>query len=281
MRSTALAFALSVLLLAPAATAQTAAPVTPPDTVLLHDGSLFRGTLVERTPERVVLMLATGETRTWPAAEVASAGRDASLGPPALVPEPPSPPAPPRPQAALHVRAPRRDLTLHILDTSTSVPIPGRFEPLVFDSFHPLCVAPCDTTIDAGAYTLGISRGDGGAVRAGAPVTLEGERWLSLEHEDRTGIRVGGWVLLFLGPAAGAGVMAVMEVLDAFGDRTEFWEISIPLAAGLLLCIPAAIMIATNDHNAVRVHERDPDVLPIERPDPPPTRRQDRPRAER
>lgn len=60
---------------------------TPPDLVRMLDGSFVRGTIVEATPERVVIQLVTGEVRTIPRGEVAEIRSDA-LGP---SPQGPSP----------------------------------------------------------------------------------------------------------------------------------------------------------------------------------------------
>ncbi|AKF08377.1 hypothetical protein DB32_005526 [Sandaracinus amylolyticus] len=84
----------------------------PPDVVRLRDGTFLRGIVVERSPERVVVMLPTGETRVYAATEVEAAGpaEDVLSAPaaptadapssPTLAPreaEPPSsPPTPPR-----------------------------------------------------------------------------------------------------------------------------------------------------------------------------------------
>jgi hypothetical protein len=38
----------------------------PPDVVHLQDGTFLRGTIVERSPTQLVLMLPTGEVRTYP-----------------------------------------------------------------------------------------------------------------------------------------------------------------------------------------------------------------------
>jgi hypothetical protein len=57
----------------------------PPDVVVLRDGTMFRGTLVERGTARVVLLLPTGEVREFPA-------------PMSITPAPTSPRRPPRPR---------------------------------------------------------------------------------------------------------------------------------------------------------------------------------------
>lgn len=210
MRVLAWVLVVCASLLTSRASAQTVSPAAaPPDVVVLVDGSLFRGALVERSSDRVVLMLATGETRTWAASDVESAGRDTSVGEPAIVQAPTE-----TARASLHVRAPRSDLTLHLLDTSVSVPIAGRFEPLRFDAFHALCVAPCDVAVEVGTYTLGISRGDGSPQRAGPPIALSGEQGLTLEHEERSGLRAAGWTLVFAGPVVFGGLAVLAAALD-------------------------------------------------------------------
>jgi hypothetical protein len=104
----------SVLLSAGALLPAGALAQTPPDVVILRDGSFLRGTVVEATPAQVVVQLVTGEVRTIPRSEVAELRSDV-LGPAPRAEEPPPPPedvvpiaplehAPIGPQVAVRLR---------------------------------------------------------------------------------------------------------------------------------------------------------------------------------
>lgn len=208
-------FALLSLLLAVPAGAQTS---TPPDVVRLRDGTFLRGTIVERSPTQVVLMLPTGETRTYPAAEVEHAGPDTPA--PEPVPQAPSvaappfvaPPAPPAGQgvARLHVRTAQEGLSLQRLQGTTSISVwTGRgVASAQLDQFGIICNAPCDIEVPEGTYQLGIAQGEGNALRAGPPIDLRGEMTLGLTYDDRSLLRAMGWLTFGLG-AAGGGALAI------------------------------------------------------------------------
>lgn len=260
---TALAFVL-VSLLAAGAAAQ-----TPPDVVVLRDGTVFRGTLVERGSVRVVLMLATGEVREFAGADVESAGPDPAVAvpvaaPTAVVPAPPS--------VRLHVRGTEPGRTLHRLTESTEIPLPGRASRPQLDSMMPICAAPCDVDLPAGTYAFGVSEGSGSAHRAGAPVHLEaGELWVEIEHTDRTGIRVAGWAILGLGAAGGgliAGFGAASKPPDVGlggGGAWLGWDggtwLGIGLATAGVFALIGALIGITDDHAAISIESSPPPVV--------------------
>lgn len=202
-----LSLALAVITFVPPAAAQT---TTPPDVVRLRDGTFLRGTIAERSPTQVVVVLPTGETRTYPADQVEFAGPDVPAAP-AIVQSPPQViAAPPRePMARLHVRASAPELSLQRLQGSATVAVwTGQtMGSARIDQFGIICNAPCDVEIPEGTYQLGIAQGTGDARRAGRPVDLRGDVTLDLRYESRTGMRIGGWVLFGLGAAAGGGLM--------------------------------------------------------------------------
>lgn len=191
--------------------AQPAAAQTPPDVVRLHDGTFLRGTIVERSPTQLVVMLPTGETRTYAADEVAFAGPDVpAVAPPVPVPPPPAVVTAPRERMArLHVRTDQDSLSLQQLQGTASVTVwtgngAGRAH---IDQFGIVCNAPCDVEVPEGTYQLGIAHGTGSAMRAGAPIDLRGDVTLDLSYNDRTMTRVGGWLTFGLGTAGGSALM--------------------------------------------------------------------------
>lgn len=191
------------------------AQTTPPDVIRLRDGTFLRGTLVERSSTQVVVMLQTGETRTYAADLVEFAGPDAQ--PVAPTPPPAPPPnvyvqaaAAPRERVArLRVRTTQSALSLQQLQGSATVPVwTGRVMTTAqVDQFGILCNAPCDIELREGTYQLGVAQGTGAATRAGAPMDLRGDMTLNVGYADRSGTRLGGWLLFGIGGAVGTALM--------------------------------------------------------------------------
>jgi len=193
---------------------------TPPDVVRLRDGTFLRGTLVERSPTRVVVLLQTGETRTYPADAVEFAGPEAPAPLPTSVPVVAEaaqipvaiPVAATRTGAArVHVRSDQPGLSLQRLQgTDTVIVQTGNSVGMAYiDQFSVLCNAPCDTEIVEGTYQLGVALEDNRAVRAGAPILLSGDTTLDLRYDDQSGTRLAGWITLIGGNVLGAGLLVV------------------------------------------------------------------------
>lgn len=266
-------FALLSLLLAVPAGAQTS---TPPDVVRLRDGTFLRGTIVERSPTQVVLMLPTGETRTYPAAEVEHAGPDTPA--PEPVPQAPSvaappfvaPPAPPAGQgvARLHVRTAQEGLSLQRLQGTTSISVwTGRgVASAQLDQFGIICNAPCDIEVPEGTYQLGIAQGEGNALRAGPPIDLRGEMTLGLTYDDRSLLRAMGWLTFGLSAAGGGALM----IAAPFAGPTTCYRysgycgnsmsIEMMIAGGAIMVggmVAAMVLIFMQDAPVIDVIEQD------------------------
>lgn len=204
-RFAALAFLAAALALPTLVAAQT---TTPADVVRLHDGTFLRGTLVERSPTQVVVVLQTGETRTYPASAVEYAGPDAPPAPTSVA-VPPAPIAPAARVARLHVSSDQSELSLQRLQGSAAVSSwngHGMTTALV-DQFGILCNVPCDLEVPEGAYQLGVAKGVGAARRAGSPMDLRGDMALRVGYEDHSATRGTGWLIFGIGSAVGAGLM--------------------------------------------------------------------------
>lgn len=209
-----LTLALATLSFVVPAAAQT---TTPPDVVRLRDGTFLRGTISERSPTQLVIVLPTGETRTYPADQVEFAGPDDAPPAPATVPTPPQVAPPPSERMAhLRVRASEPELSLQRLQGSATVPVWTGYAAGTarIDQFGIICNAPCDVEIPEGTYQLGIAQGTGDARRAGRPVDLHGDVTLDLRYKSRRGMRIGGWVLVGVGGAVGGGLMTGALFID-------------------------------------------------------------------
>ncbi|MDQ3033896.1 MAG: hypothetical protein M3Y87_15880 [Myxococcota bacterium] len=217
------------------ASAQSSAP---PDVVRLHDGTFLRGTIVERSPSQVIVLLPTGETRTYAAELVEFAGPDVPAGP-AIVQVPAA--APRERMATLHVRSRQRELSLQQLQGSASVTVwTGRGSGTArIDQFGVVCNAPCDVEVPEGTYQLGVAQGTGDAARAGRPIELRGDVTLDLAYNDRSGQRVAGWLTFGLGAAAGAallvaGIFTGPTYSSSFGYSRRDLNVPMMIAGGVV-----------------------------------------------
>src|SRR5258706_12993919 len=125
----------ALLLLAVALALPTGAQAqTPPDQVMLTNGGMLRGTIIENMPgDHVTIQLPTGETRRFAAAEVQSAGPAQASSPVMQAPTgpaqqlPPAPYVPPQvqmqPTVTLHVTADRPRVSLHRMTGSSVVAV--------------------------------------------------------------------------------------------------------------------------------------------------------------
>lgn len=213
------AASLAPVLLAPTRAAAQLSPA--PDVVRLRDGTVLRGTIAERSPTRVVIVLATGETRTYSADEVEAAGPDVSAGTPIVQQSPtivmPLPASPPT--ARLHVRSSVPGLALVQLDATAFMPVfVGRRGVARFEQFSLVCNAPCDVGVPEGTYQLGVSRGTEDPQRVGAPLDLRGDVTLELGYEDRSGFRIAGWTTLGIGLAAAVGMIIPAIFISGYGN---------------------------------------------------------------
>ncbi|AKF03530.1 hypothetical protein [Sandaracinus amylolyticus] len=257
---------------------------TPPDVVILRDGTMFRGTLVERGAQRVILLLPTGETREFAGADVESAGPDVPPPPPVVTPQALEsvPVLAPPPSVRLHVQSPSAGRTLHRVIASTEVPLRDQVHRPRLDTMEPICAAPCDLDLPAGTYQFGVSEGTGNAHRAGIPVHLDaGERWVEIDHIDNTGTRIAGWLIVIAGGGAGTA-LAVAGVLSddgvdepggwadhggGLGDPGWLgWDHGVWLGIGLgVAAVFAAIgawMGITDDEGRIRIDTAPPTVAP-------------------
>jgi hypothetical protein len=218
----------------------------PPDVVELRNGGMVRGTLIENIPgDHVTIQIATGEVRTFSAAEVLRVG--AAPVAPVMTPvvvEPGYPsgtsiPQPPTPMVRVRVEGTSEELSLHRLTGTASVSVwTGRgVGTAAIDQFAIVCGAPCEQQLPAGRADHSIFH-------------LDHDATLELEYESREGIRIGGWVLFGVA-SLGYALGATLPLLTSSTD--QFLEILL-ISTGiyLALCIPVIVMVALNDHADVR-----------------------------
>ncbi len=231
-----------------APTPPNAAPVAaapsapPPDLVRLKSGGLLRGTIAELVPgDTVTVVTVSGQTRTFPMAEVEYAGPASEAPNKASKPSEAAPapaPAPPsegrtKPyvtvnaaDAHLHLESAPAGLTFHRQSGSATAVTYGKYggvtEAAAYDR---LCTAPCDITVPAGTETLALSQPDGSPTAA-EPVTFPaGKSRLVGTLESRTGTRVGGIVLAVA--SLGAGLAMILPSVSSDSEK-----LNVPLIIG-------------------------------------------------
>lgn len=234
------------------------------DVVRLRDGTFVRGTLIERSATQVVILLPSGESRTYLIDAVEFAGPEL----PGSVPSVPvtalagPPPVSGPPVARLHVQADQSALSLQRLQgTDTVTVFTGRSVGTAYiDQFSVLCNAPCDIEIPEGTYQLGIAQGEDRAVRAGAPTFLGGDMTLKLNYNDHTGTRVAGWLTLILGNLVGGAMMVLAPSAGSadcsFSTGICDSTLSMPLLIGgaviaTVASIASIFLIGTRDSASV------------------------------
>jgi hypothetical protein len=185
-----------------------------PDLVKLKDGSMYRGTIAELVAgDHVVITLATGETKRFAMADVASAG-------PAPTAPPVAPPAPPPPPPASSTGAASLALTANTDDVTFSIKTgEAEFSGAGFaggravyvsgtaDAYSTICTAPCTTSLTLGTHRMGLTQGGGHVVPAEEAVTITGPGKLEGTYTSRLGVRAAGLVVLIAGVGGGTALM--------------------------------------------------------------------------
>ncbi len=274
---------------APGATPPASPPLAPAstaDVVKLKDGSLFRGLILENVVgDHVAMKTATGDVRSFPAADVVYAGPASAqpAPPPVATPEgaPPPAPAPMGPPQALvtldapaiklHFEATAPDTDFH-LRTGDSV-ISGvaatsrgaaAFSGSAQNYAH-ICTAPCDATLPKGTHRLALSQGQE-PVETDHPVVIDGAATLRGTYESHQGQRIAGWVLF--GTAIPLGTLAIILGVTHEGEdcSNQFSDGYCPTKSepdGALMAGGAVLLIAGGITGLVLGLHRDTSTIEV------------------
>jgi hypothetical protein len=164
------------------------------DEVRLKDGSVFRGTITELVPkDHIDLLMANGQTRRFPAADVAYAGPTARPPAPAA---PAGPPPGPR-GVPLHVESDQPDVQLLVRTGQMEAEGWGYrgVVTMAARDYSLICTAPCDAQVPPGPHRLALTEHGGRVVEADDPIEVMGPSTLRAHYESRMGIRVTGYVI--------------------------------------------------------------------------------------
>lgn len=184
-----------------------------PDVVVLNNGGMLRGSIVELVPgDAVSITLPTGTTRTIPMSEVAYAG-PASAAPwnePAAksapsVPETNSDPESPgtegaKPFITIHAERARLklvgkepNLTVHVKSGTAAASVQGKATSIQSDAYTTICTAPCEASLPAGTHELAVSASkERGVVAVETPVQITGPGSLEASYQSRQDTRIAG-----------------------------------------------------------------------------------------
>ena len=219
------------------------------EVVTLHDGSRFRGTLVELVPhDHVTLKLATGEVRRFDWANVEKTEEVGASAPPS---------APVQPQGVtVNVAAPSTR-TVVLQRRTGSMTVPGRGEaPIWADA----CTAPCDVAVPSGIYRLA-----GPGVAPTGAFDLPDHGRVRVDGTlGSAGGRVAGFVLATIGGAlliTGVvwGVLGIAFATSPINKATSDFAVGYGVVGGVsggvgLLClIPGIILLVNNSSHAAVV----------------------------
>ena len=248
--------------LAPAATtwsagasAQQAAPALG-DEVKLRDGSVFRGTITELVPgNHVDLLMASGQTRRFAAADIAYAGP--AKRPPAAA----DPGGGGRGHGVdVHVVADQDDVQLLIRIGQGEVQGAAwgyngavAYEGIARD-YAIVCTAPCDAQLPLGLQRLALSHHGGRTVEADDPVELRGPSTLRAQYESRQGVRIAGYAVGIASLATGLVMMFTnlpnCPPQQSCSFPTPFWAGVVVIVAGGIL---GSILAGVGDHAALQL----------------------------
>lgn len=220
--------------------------------VRLRLGEILRGVLVSDSESSVTIRLEDGTERTVPRSDIAllrrgttdlraaRASSDGGSGDGRARFADGSEPIRGRSTsygAGVRVTSAQEGLSLHRVTGSASIVVPtGRGAGMAqVDAFQLVCVAPCSTELPTGDYNFGVAQRDGQPQRVGGFVRVSGSSLhLDLTYDDRSGLRILGWVILGVGGLAGAAMLIASPFAGPrdcmFGGSYCRSTASIPLA---------------------------------------------------
>lgn len=215
--------AIGLLLSSGAASAQSA---TPPDVVVLKDGSRYRGTIAELLKNGpVTIVLITGETRKLKAADITYAGPSANepgasapssnaaadAWPPVVSAEAPVVPATPAPAAEAAAPAPTAPIAepervkIRFFSNRDNAEVfarrPGK-------RFRKLCLAPCARELAPAVYNIGVRFNPEGEIQGLRTVVLDQPVTVEVDYRSRNGLRGAGGLVV--------GIAALTAALSFF-----------------------------------------------------------------
>ncbi|MEZ4336530.1 MAG: hypothetical protein R3B82_07880 [Sandaracinaceae bacterium] len=120
------------------------------------------------------------------------------------------------------------------------------------DRFEALCDLPCTVDVAPGRlFHFGVSEGYGMAFRGGDTYHLAESATFRVGYEDRTWVRVIGWITFIGGMVAGLGFVGWGAVTDQISDPLP-WALP-AIGAGVVGMALGIPLIALTDHASVEL----------------------------
>ena len=222
------------------------------DVVNLKNGGMVLGQIVEILPGDSLTMVSTaGDHKRFSWAELASYERDgvrteipAEPAEPAVAADREDPPEPIQPRSGaprLHIELTRpADLKLY--------EVTGEFSGFNYRGFstgttsRPVCVAPCDQVVDGRQGQSFFFNGDGVVKSRDFSLSDYGGDVMARVRPGRSGLRVGGIVVMALGGAGLAGG-AFLLLTAKNGIRQEYDDMNRPLPLAQPNYVPATALL--------------------------------------
>ncbi len=194
------------------------------DVVALHDGSLFRGVVVELlVGDHVTLDTVTGERKTFPMARVAYAGPSegwSGASRPGIAPK--------REEVSVRFETNTPETLVHVRDASTlssfggvgvTTSPGGSFGLVPFfgagssDTFRPLCAPPCEASLALGPQKFALTHADSPLFASNAAIVITKPSVVHAAFVSRHDVRMAG-----LWTAVGGVALAAIGVPLSYGE---------------------------------------------------------------
>lgn len=235
------------------------APVTPTpspiDAVRLKDGSLYRGTIAAKSPERVEIVLITGKVQSFEMSEVDYAGPAEAMP---IAPQPKAeasaePPADAPVDASVKLQSNPSGLTFHRL-IRTSEEDDEKEDEDPEERFEQICTAPCSTTLPPGTHVLAVSQEGDHPVGARRIAIPPGDSTLTADykftsHSDR---RTAAMLIFIGGLAAGGAVLFHGQSVFADKPKQALVEAGVGLGIGVA-GFAVALLVSAPDETDVKM----------------------------
>jgi hypothetical protein len=249
----------------PAAPTASSAPL---DVVLLHDGSMFRGTISELVAgDHVVIILASGESKRFAFSTVRYAGPSPGAPPLGASPAPvPSPAAVSTFESGpfpVQFLATVPGLTFYRLNRSVStVQLGLAAGTITHESLSEICRAPCVAPLERGTYFLSLGIPGEYPVPANVGVRVTSPTSVQASYESRSDFRLAGW-LVVAGSVVVGTALSYLSVRDCPPEDRNCSLPRVPLLAtglgiGTVGTIVGLLMTGKDDDATIHAQTWDP-----------------------
>jgi hypothetical protein len=130
-------------------------------------------------------------------------------------------------------------------------------------SYTPICQQPCVTRFGLGPHHLALSKEGGPAVPVEEPVVVQGPSLLRASYDDRSALRVTGWVVGITGIVGGIVMIASSSRSELFCDPSGLCYRQ-DTSSGPLLAGGIALIVVASITGGVLASQRDSAHISVE-----------------